>query len=281
MSLTKLVVIFLISIILFAEVALAASVEGFVERSEIDKETICAIGRSKKCDIQIAVKHGLFETGLQPQFPKGMICRDIDSEQWAISYTNKRPRESYHGGIDMPAPFGTPIIAVADGVVVGVYSGENSYRGREIVIRHSPENTGIPLWIYTQYSHFDAMPQFRVGDTVKMGQVLGPTGNSGKPGTGGKKRKKNKKKARRPAIHFAVWFSEVPEFHDTGRGIIPKAGEWMDPNALFRLKPPFDSYSMRDLPRSQKKVPIPVMLEGGTFFPHDTKLVWPYSCTPK
>ena len=257
----------------------AYALDGLVSKSEIDQETICGIGRGKRCDIKLAIEYGLFETGLQPKFPEGYICRDIDSEQWAISYTHKRPRESYHGGIDMPAPFGTPIIAVADGLVVGVYKGERTYRGVEIVIRHSPEDTGLPVWVYTQYTHFDAMPPLKVGDRVKMGQYLGPTGNSGIPG--GKKKKKKKKRKRRPAIHFAVWYSDVPDFCDTGRAIIPKNGRWMDPNALYRQVVPFDSASMRDLPTVEKQVEIPVMIEGGHFVPSDTKLIWPYSCQPE
>lgn len=253
------------------------SLEGVVDRSEVGRETICAIGRGRRCDIKLAIKSGLFETGLRPQFPAGLICRDIDSEKWAISYTHKRPRESYHGGIDMPAPFGTPIVAVADGTVVGLYEGEQSYRGREIILRHSPEDTGIPLWIYTQYAHFDVMPGFRAGDRVKMGQVLGPTGNSGIPG-GKKKGNRKKKRARRPAIHFAVWYSESPEYCDTGHAIIPKNGKWMDPNALYRKVPPFDSHSMKALPEGEKTVPIPVMVEGGRLVPADTRLIWPYPC---
>ncbi|MDC0335539.1 M23 family metallopeptidase [Pseudodesulfovibrio sp.] len=266
-------------LILIMGISPALALDGLVDKSEIDRETLCAISRSRKCDIKLAIKYGLFETGLQPQFPEGMICRDIDSEQWAISYTSKRPQESYHGGIDMPAPFGTPIVAVADGTVVGLYAGEESYRGREIVLRHSPEDTGIPMWIYTQYTHFDAMPPFKVGDRVKMGQELGPTGNSGIPG--GKKKNKKKKNRRRPAIHFATWFSESPDFYDNGRGIIPKGGQWMDPNALYRGVPPFDSQSMKNLPDSQKRIAIPVMVEGGGFVPADTKLIWPYTCSPK
>lgn len=257
----------------------AYALDGLVDRSEMDRETLCAIGRSRKCDVQTAIKRGLFETGLVPMFPKGVLCRDIDSEKWAISYTHKRPREAYHGGIDMPAPYGTPIIAAADGTVVGLYEGEDSYRGREIVLRHTPDDTGIPLYIYTQYTHFDTMPQFMVGDRVRMGQFLGPTGNSGK--AGGKKHAAKKKGLRRPAIHFAVWYSGDPEFCDTGRAIVPKNGFWMDPNALFRKTLPFDSYSMKNLPQSQKEVPVSVMLEGGRLIPPDTKIVWPYTCSPK
>lgn len=111
----------------------------------------CAIGRWRSCDIQQAIDRGLFETGLSPAFPAQAQCRGID-EGYAISYAARRGREQYHGGIDMPAPWGTPMIAAAAGTVVAKYAGENSPRGIEIVLRHSPEDTGIPLWIYTQYA---------------------------------------------------------------------------------------------------------------------------------
>lgn len=246
---------------------------GLVPVSAIDNETLCGIGRSKKCSIEVALKLGMIETGLRPVFPKELKCRDID-EQWAISYTNKRNRENYHGGIDMPAPYGTPMIAALDGTVVLVTEGKNSYRGKEIILRHSAEQTGIPgYWMYTQYAHFNVMPDFKVGDTVKMGQNLGPTGNSG-IGRNGQQSQK-----RRPAIHFAVWYSKSPDYALTRGKLIPVKGLWMDPNALYRAKEPFDSYKLKDLPADEKKVPIPVMLEDGTTVPANTRMIWPYTCS--
>jgi murein DD-endopeptidase MepM/ murein hydrolase activator NlpD len=241
---------------------------------EIDEgETLCAIGRGFTCDIELAIKRGLFETGLRPRFPENLKCPDID-EQWAISYTQKRSRENYHGGIDMPVPTGTPMIAAAAGTVVGKYVGKNSYRGKEIILRHGPEDTGIPLWIYTQYAHFDEMPKLEVGQRVRMGEVLGPTGNSGRGRTPNVQNTR-----RRPAIHFAVWYSTKPEFDARPTKIIPVGGVWVDPNALFRKKPPLDSYSMRALPEAEKKVAISVMVDDGELIPADTKIVWPYTCS--
>ncbi|MDP6574234.1 MAG: M23 family metallopeptidase [Rhodospirillales bacterium] len=248
------------------------TLEGQTTSAELDEETLCAIGRGRKCDIRLAIKQGLFETGLSPRFPENLKCRGID-ERWAISYTHKRNRESYHGGIDMPAPFGTPMIAAAAGTVVGKYRGDRSYRGMEIILRHSPEDTGIPLWTYTQYAHFDEMPKLEVGQRVRMGEVLGPTGNSGKTPT---RRKRGKQ--RRPAIHFAVWYSTSPRFVALRNKIIPVDGQWMDPNALFRKKLPLDSYSMKALPEAEKKVPISVMVEDGKVIPAETRIVWPYTC---
>ena len=248
------------------------ALEGQATNADVDGKTLCAIGRGRQCDIKLAIKRGLFETGLRPRFPDNLECRDID-EQWAISYTYKRDRENYHGGIDIPAEFGTPIIAAATGTVVGKYRGKRSYRGIEIILRHSPEDTGIPLWIYTQYAHFDEMPKLEVGQRVRMGEVLGPTGNSGITPI-----RRKSGRDRRPAIHFAVWYSTGPKYVERRHKIIPLDGRWMDPNALFRKKLPLDSYSMKALPEAEKKVPISVMVEDGKVIPAETRIVWPYTC---
>jgi murein DD-endopeptidase MepM/ murein hydrolase activator NlpD len=238
----------------------------------LDDFTICAIGRGRQCDMRPAIARGLFQTGLRPRFPDNTKCRDID-EQWAISYTHKRPREAYHGGIDMPAPRGTPMIAVAAGTVVAKYLGEDSARGIEIILRHSPADTGIPLWIYTQYGHFAEMPNLDVGQRVRMGENLGPTGNSGID-----PRTRKQSTRRRDAIHFAVFFSTSENFVERGDMIIPINGRWMDPNALYRMVLPLDSSSMKALPAAEKRVPIPVMLDSGEAVPAATKIVWPYRC---
>jgi len=218
-----------------------AMLEGQTTLDKLDKETRCAIGRSRKCGIKLAVKRGLFETRLRPRFPDGLECRDID-EEWAIYYSPIRSRVNYHGGIDMPAPWGTPMIAVAAGTVVSIKRGKESFRGMEMILRHSPEDTGIPLWVYTQYAHFDKMPEHEVGQRVRIGEVLGPTGNSGIDRTG------QQSTHRRPAIHFTVWYSANPLYFAGRRKIIPVDGQWMDPNALYRNKSPFNSYSMKAPP---------------------------------
>jgi Peptidase family M23 len=285
----------------------AAAAGDRVGKDAIDKASLCAIGRKPPCSIKLAIARGLFPTGLQPRFAAGAKCRGID-EHYAIDYTYKRNHESYHGGIDMPAPFGTPIVAAAAGTVVGVYAGEGSYRGRELILRHTPEDTGIPLWIYTVYGHFNKAPKFAVGDRVRMGEVLGPTGNSGTSGAhkgggrgsgrrgggeragatggmfagergGGSGGRRGGHHSRRPAIHFAIYFSTSPKYAALPRIVIPADAHWMDPVALYRATLPFDSATMKALPAKAKQVPIPYMLADGTAHPAGTKLIWPYTCT--
>ncbi len=247
--------------------------EGLTTGASLDLLTKCAIGRWPNCAVNDSFERGLIETGLTPSFPDNAKCRDID-QRYAISYTQVRDREAYHGGIDMPAPFGTPIIAAAAGTIVAKYEGlgGSGQRGIEIVLRHSPEDTGFPFWIYTQYAHCDEMSPLKIGQRVRMGDTLCPTGNSGIQVA-------RAKTARRPAIHFAVFYSSSKQYADIRNKIIPVDGYWMDPVALFRTNLPLDSVSMKALPEAEKQVPIAIMFENGETFPIKTKIVWPYACT--
>jgi hypothetical protein len=246
--------------------------DGQVTGKVLDRTTKCAIGRFRKCDIELAVARGLFETGLKPVFPVDLDCRGID-EGYAIDYAHKRNRQMYHGGIDMPAPRGTPIIAAAAGTVVGKFKGEKSFRGIEIVLRHCPEDTGHPLWIYTQYTHFSEMPNLKIGQRVRMGEILGPTGNSGIGRHGRQSRR------RRPAIHFGVFYSTNHKYAIVHERVIPMDGHWMDPVALFRKKLPLNTKAMKTLPESEKQITISVMRNSGEVIPANSKSVWPYLCT--
>ena len=243
-----------------------------VGKDALDRETLCGLGRGRECSPKIAIDRGLFETGLGPEFPENAVCPGID-DYYAQDYTFKRSREAYHGGIDMPVRWGTPMIAAAAGTVVGKFSGEDSARGIQIVIRHSPEDTGIPLWTYTLYGHLDRMPEQNIGQRVNMGEILGPTGNSG---VSGKTRQQST--TRRPAIHFTIMYGDTPKYAIVRETVIPVDGRWMDSNAIYRQKTPLDSGSMKALPDEEKGVAIPIMFEDEKTSPAGTKLVWPYKC---
>lgn len=246
-----------------------------VGRKALDKEALCGIGRAKKCAIVHQKKRGLMETGTGPGFPDDANCPGMD-DYWAMDYASKRNRQTYHGGMDLPVPWGTPMRAVAAGSVVAKYEAHQSKRGTELVLRHSPEQTGLPMWTYSAYGHLDAMPELEIGQRVEMGQILGPTGNSGISAKGGKG--SGQSATRRPAIHLAMFYSNTNTYSESNDTIIPVDGYWLDPMAFFRQTGPFDSPSVKALSEAEKNVPIPVLFDDGATFPADTKVVWPYAC---
>jgi murein DD-endopeptidase MepM/ murein hydrolase activator NlpD len=77
----------------------------------------------------------------------------------------KRP----HYGVDLGAPTGTPIRAVADGVVV--VSGRHGGHGNYVEVKHSGPYG-------TSYSHLSAI-LVRKGQKVKQGDVIGRVGSTG------------------------------------------------------------------------------------------------------
>ena len=257
-----------------------APYDGLLNIDKINKFIHCAMGKpamtaKTECTLKPAIERGLFETGIKPKFPDNTECRGID-DYWAMDYSAKTKRKgSYHGGIDMPAPFGTPIYAAADGTVVGKFLGDRNLRGIEIVLRHSPQDTGLPVWTFTQYTHFSEMPSPEVGQRVRMGELLGPTGNTGISLKTGKQSEN-----RRPAIHFGVLYNANGNYAVwEDLAIIPEDGYWMDPNAFFLVDHPFDSETLKALPANEKRVPIPILSENGNTIPSHTKTVWPYTCS--
>ncbi|MCW8890528.1 MAG: peptidoglycan DD-metalloendopeptidase family protein [Sedimenticola sp.] len=243
-----------------------------------DPVSMAAIRRAKFDDVGHLKSRGLFETDLKPVWPDDVSCRGID-EWYGKDYTPVRPKESYHGGIDIPAPFGTPVLAIMDGEVIALYEGKNNPRGIEVVLRHTPEESGLSLYLYSRYTHFDHMPKLAIGQRVKMGDVLGETGNTGVQGC--ELKGIPCRRPRRPVTHFDILYSTNEKYYDTGSVLIPFEAHWMDPIALYRKQPPFDSFSMRALPEAEKKVAISYTLDSGELFPADTRIIWPYSCRKK
>jgi murein DD-endopeptidase MepM/ murein hydrolase activator NlpD len=251
--------------------ALAGDSNGFpsgtATHADLDTVTKGAFLRNR--DREHEKERGLFETGLVPVYPKNTYCPPIDhifGEPWRGPVPNRR-----HHGADIPVPGGTPILAMADGIVVAKFRGEQGYRGIEIVLQHPPEDTGLGVWIYTQYAHLKKMPTLEIGQRVQMGQVIGITGRTGIPNP-----------RRKEHLHLGTFFSQSDKYCILRRGVlVPVEGHYMDPVALMRRQLPLDSHSMKALPRKQKYVTIPYKLTTGEIFPRNTKIIWPYACKPK
>jgi len=246
------------------------NLEGFIPSRDISAAIRMMVGKSrgdKAKAVEIQKSRGGIETGLEPKFIGG-DCPEIDSETWAIDYSHKRPWPAIHKGVDIPQPHGTPIRAVADGTVVGKFQNEGNRKGVEMMLRHTPTQTGLPFWTYSQYTHLLKMSPLPMGSTVRMGQQIGKTSNTGKMG----------RRIRRYALHFAILYSKRPEWSNDGKFVTPKDGYWMDPNAFYKNAPPYDSRSLEKLSEDQKKIPIPNMKADGSLTPPDTKRIWPYRC---
>ncbi len=247
-------------------------IEGFVPMGEISDTVRVMVGKSRIVNKSEAVKiqrsRGVVETGLSPDFIGEADCPEIDSEKWAIDYSHKRPWPALHKGIDIPQRSGTPILAVAAGTVVGKFKNAWNRKGVEVMIRHSPGQTGLPYWTYSQYTHLLAMSPLKIGQSVRMGEEVGKTSNTGKMG----------RRIRRDALHFAILYSKQPAWSNDGRFVTPKDGYWMDPNAFYRLAPPFDSQSIARLPKDHKRVSVPYVRTNGSLIPSNTKRIWPYPC---
>ena len=93
---------------------------------------------------------------------------------------------AFHSGIDIDAPFGTPVRAAADGDIASA-SVVSGY-GREIVVNHGHD-------VETLYGHLSSIAVLP-GEHVSRGQVIGYVGESGR--------------ATGPHLHYEVRVHNVP-----------------------------------------------------------------------
>jgi murein DD-endopeptidase MepM/ murein hydrolase activator NlpD len=77
---------------------------------------------------------------------------------------------SFHGGLDMPAPKGTPVAAAADGRVA--LAGDLYFSGGSVLLDHG---SGL----FTQYFHLSRV-DVKDGDVVAKGTILGLVGATGR-----------------------------------------------------------------------------------------------------
>ncbi|MDO8699143.1 MAG: peptidoglycan DD-metalloendopeptidase family protein [Rhodoferax sp.] len=212
---------------------------------------------------------GMQESGLTAVFPQDGGCNPIDhifGEKW-----QGPDKDKLHSGADIPASYGEPVLAMADGMVVaksdGSGDGPRKDRGVLIVLQHSPQDSGLLVWSYTLYSHFSKMPELEIGQRVAMGQVLGPNGRSGVPGV-----------RREAHLHLTAFISESPRYAVVNDTVVPEGGRFIDPIALFRGRLPMDTALMRELPAEQRVIPAAYKRKSGETVPADAKLIWPFVC---
>jgi len=136
------------------------------------------------------------ESGLSPDFSGDWTALADAPSMWPIegrvgsSFGEREDpingEGAFHSGLDLDAPFGTPVRASADGRVLD--AAMRPGYGREIVLSHGHD-------VETVYGHLSAM-SVMPGQHVTRGQVIGYVGQSGR--------------ATGPHLHYEVRVHNVP-----------------------------------------------------------------------
>ena len=149
-----------------------------------------------------------------------------------------------HEGIDIFAPRGTSVVAVADGVIESV---ETTSVGGRVVWQYDRRRD-----VTYYYAHLNTQ-QVNRGDAVRAGDRIGTVGNTGNAA------------ASRPHLHFAIYrpgrsaVDPVPFLYDQSVDSLSAVaadasalGNWtrvVDEGVLLRLSPAGDAGSVTRLPR--------------------------------
>ncbi len=99
---------------------------------------------------------------------------DEDSRRITSSFGYRKDpftrKTAFHSGLDIGAPYGSPIMATAKGVVI--YSGYDRYLGNTVKLDHGG---GFQTW----YAHLRKR-NVKAGDEVERCDVIGTLGNTGR-----------------------------------------------------------------------------------------------------
>lgn len=124
--------------------------------------------------------------GLSVTFAEGAACAPIASPYGASTRYDGSTRmsggaEGLHGGIDLTLKEGTPLLAIAPGIVHATGEG-GQLEGIFLWIAHLPEQTGMPFGFLAKYQHLSAPSELAPGTRVARGQVVARSGKTGTVG---------------------------------------------------------------------------------------------------
>jgi len=122
--------------------------------------------------------------------------------------------DGFHSGVDLLADPGTPVRAVAGGVVA--FAGSDPTYGNLAIVNHPGDRQ-------TRYAHLDNLA-VSTGQPVAAAQQLGTVGRTGRPDLAA------------PHLHFEVrtstpqgWVAQDPEVHFATEAIAPPAADLTAP----------------------------------------------------
>ena len=232
------------------------------------------------CSAQAQVErrdHVVVASGLSVAFPSDYACEPISSPFASPTRHDGSMRRGdrnsgLHGGIDLSLKTGTPLLAVADGEVIAVGEG-GALEGIYIWLRHTPQETGSPYFVFSKYQHLAVLPELKAGDRVKVGNMVGisgATGTAGKQyGPGGY-----------PHLHLSTFYGPSAEYELKGMygSVVSGKDARLDDTLILYLEDFTDLSKIRDLPDDRKTVRPAVVGDDGRIHPEGRKTVWPVSC---
>ena len=103
-----------------------------------------------------------------------MPCSGKISSYYGNRTAPKVGASTFHSGIDIAVPIGTPVKAIADGFVFAVNTKSKGY-GKVVFINHGTVNGTI---VTSEYGHLSSI-LVNEGIYVKQGQIIAYSGNTG------------------------------------------------------------------------------------------------------
>lgn len=222
------------------------------------------------------------ETGLTPVFPEGFRCASISSPfasrfDGAGNRRNPSIHGGKHGGVDIGFQVGHPEVAMADGEIIakGPAEGDGAQmEGIFLWMRHSPQDTGLPFWVFNKYQHLKELPSLEVGSRIKAGDVVALGGDTGTYS--------RKFGVSLPHLHVSTFIAEQGDFRVLGRDanlVKVEDSLHVDMMALFvkgiTLETAKENPSYTNI---EKTLQVAVVDSLGGRSDANAKIVWPVVC---
>jgi hypothetical protein len=216
-------------------------------------------------------------SGLVAVFPREAACPEIaspfgSSTRYDGSLRSLTRYGGLHGGIDISLEEGTPLRALAAGKVISAGTGGIAV-GIYLWLKHSPQDTGLPFWVYSKYQHFRDLPELKAADPVVVGQIVGLSGKTGTVG-------KHYGPAGYPHLHLTTFAGPSARYEVRDSGVSAQMSRIIDPVTVY-AKGLRDLDEIERLSGDRRNVPIPYVAEDGSVQPAGTRLVWPVACKPR
>jgi len=132
----------------------------------------------------------------------GIPVQGIAPEALADTFTDARSEGRSHDAIDIMAPAGTPVLAVADGIVEKLFESD---RGGLTLYQFEPSGRYVYYYAHLQ----DYAPGITEGSQLRRGQVIGTVGSTGNANPDA------------PHLHFAVMLLGPERLWSQGEAINP------------------------------------------------------------